>query len=111
MVCDISVTMKSLIPISLLAAIPIEALNFRLLSVCSVVDGCGKANPVEVAFADISMLAHMPALAVVLNSGLTRNPMSESLGMLLLVVNGYAVTVLLILAGTKLLAYPSYRRV
>lgn len=95
--------MKSVISISLLAAIPIEALNFRLLNVCSIVDGCGKANPVEVAFAEISMLSHMPTLVVLLKSGLTANPISASLGTLLLVLNGYAITILLILFTIKLL--------
>jgi hypothetical protein len=103
MVSDITVTMKWIVPISLFVAISFEAVNFRLLSVCSIVDGCGKANPVEVAFADLSMLLHMPALAIILKSGLTPNPINPSFGMLLLVVNGYAVTVLLILASAKLL--------
>ncbi|MGA9179781.1 MAG: hypothetical protein WB117_02370 [Candidatus Acidiferrales bacterium] len=95
--------MKWVIPITLLAAIPIEALNFRMLSVCSIVDGCGNANPIEVAFADISMLSHMPALLVALKSSLTSIPISGSAATLLLVLNGYAVTVLLILVGIELL--------
>ena len=103
MVCDINVTMKWVIPISLFVAIPIEAVNFRLLGVCSIVDGCGRANAVEVAFADLSMLMHMPALGIILKSGLTPNPINPSIGMLLLVANGYAAAVLLILACAKLL--------
>jgi len=41
---------------SLLVAIPLEELNFRLLDVCSIVDGCGNANCAEVALANLSML-------------------------------------------------------
>jgi hypothetical protein len=103
MVSNTNVTMKMVIPIALLAAIPIEALNFRMLNVCSIVDGCGNANPVEVAFAEISMLSHMPALLALLKSGLTPYPITGSAATLLLMLNGYAVIVLLILAGVKLL--------
>ena len=91
---------------ALLIAIPIEALNFHLLDICSLVDGCdSSANFVEITVGHLSMIMHSPALFLLLRSTLSYTPIGKSLGTLTLVLNGYAVTVLLILAFSKLLKF------
>jgi hypothetical protein len=90
---------------ALLIAIPIEALNFRLLDVCSIIDGCDDTNFVQLALAHLSLIMHSPAIVLVLRSTLTQHPISKWLGMLMIVLNGYVAAVFLIFALGKLLKF------
>jgi hypothetical protein len=97
--------MKSIFPIALIVGVPIEALNYHLLDVCSVIDGCGKANFVEVLLANISIVMHLPTYVIVLKSGLTSTPIASSLGTPLLLLNGYIAAVLLSVGAVKMFRY------